>query len=447
MERTLIVLALALLVALYQIGAEPEAAPIVQASTAGGEIVAATARQQWAVDFAAAVGNSAPSAEIIALLVAWQGAENTTATFNPIATSQDMPGATIFNGDGVKNYASYQDGIDATARTLTYSYAGYADMLAGIQQNDAQRAFSGLYASPWGTNADNVQALYASALAELEQSPPAAPVDMAFAAQVSSSTLTASGDFGTNVRAALNANGGAIQNFTIQPGETWSFGHSIAPISAMGYLPNVGGNPGGGWCDLGALYVEVADQLGLESGVPPHGAGYGPRFPGILLDENGNGADLTITNTRPEPIAFHVIIDGDTFRVEAGSVQADVPATVGQASECPVDPCWQSGTGYSSGHPGVDLGASMGQAVYATMDGVAHTSTSWPCGNGLSITNGDTMTLMCHLSGYTVADGAEVRAGEQVAQAGSSGQSTGPHVHFEIRQNGINLDPSYVLGM
>lgn len=121
------------------------------------------------------------------------------------------------------------------------------------------------------------------------------------------------------------------------------------------------------------------------------------------------------------------------------------PAPAVSASACPVDPCWQSGSGYTSGHPGIDLGATLGQPVYATMDGRAHTSESWPCGNGLSITNGDTMTLMCHLSAFTVADGAEVHAGDQVAQAGSTGDSTGPHVHFEIRQNGANIDPSRVL--
>ena len=138
-------------------------------------------------------------------------------------------------------------------------------------------------------------------------------------AWVSSSTLQASGDFGTNVLAALNANNGAIQNFTIAPGDTWSFGHSIAPISGMGYLPPINGLPGAGWCNLGALYVEVADQLGLESGVPSHGAEYGPRFPGILLDENGNGADLTITNALGVPVTFRAIIEGDAYRIEAGT--------------------------------------------------------------------------------------------------------------------------------
>lgn len=303
----------------------------------------------------------------------------------------------------------------------------------------------------WGSAAGNLPAIPAALRSAPPQSaaeaPPPQSVPAPLAApQATSATLTASGDFGAAVQIALNANNGAIQNFVIAPGQTWSFGRSIKPISAMGPLPTVGGVPAGGWCDLSALYVEVADQLGLESHFPPHDGDHSPRFPGIWLSDANDDGDLTITNTRSEPIAFHTIIDGDTFRVEAGVVAPAAPQPSAQPSTCPVSPCWQSGTGYSSGHPGIDLGATLGQPVYATMDGVAHTSETWPCGNGLSITNGAVMTLMCHLSAFSVADGAAVHAGDQVAQAGSTGQSTGPHVHFEIRQDGINIDPSGVLG-
>lgn len=125
-----------------------------------------------------------------------------------------------------------------------------------------------------------------------------------------------------------------------------------------------------------------------------------------------------------------------------GTQVGQPPARV---SSCPLDPCWQSGSGYGPGHPGIDLGADLGQPVYATMDGTVALSTTWPCGNGLMITQGDRQTLMCHLSGFAVEDGAGVRAGDLVAYAGSTGESTGPHVHFEIRVNGVNIDPSEVL--
>jgi hypothetical protein len=130
------------------------------------------------------------------------------------------------------------------------------------------------------------------------------------------------GDVGVNVRAALAANGGALLGFTISPGATWSFGHAIAPISAMGYLPVVCGpagcNPGGGWCDLAAEYVKVADQLGLQSTFPAHIGVSDTRFPGILLDENGDGGDLTITNTTPAPATFRARVEGDSLIIEGG---------------------------------------------------------------------------------------------------------------------------------
>jgi murein DD-endopeptidase MepM/ murein hydrolase activator NlpD len=108
---------------------------------------------------------------------------------------------------------------------------------------------------------------------------------------------------------------------------------------------------------------------------------------------------------------------------------------------CPLDPCWQSGTGYSAEHPGIDLGAAQGQPVYATMGGVVRLSDTWPCGLGVEVREGDVSTLACHLSGFAVADGAAVSAGDVVGYAGSTGLSTGVHVHFEIRVGGVNVDP------
>lgn len=109
---------------------------------------------------------------------------------------------------------------------------------------------------------------------------------------------------------------------------------------------------------------------------------------------------------------------------------------------CPLDPCWQSGTGYTAAHPGIDLGANLGQPVYATMGGIAALSDTWPCGLGVMVTRGGVQALMCHLSGFAVADGAMVRVGDVVGYAGSSGLSTGVHVHYEIRIDGVNIDPS-----
>jgi hypothetical protein len=126
--------------------------------------------------------------------------------------------------------------------------------------------------------------------------------------------------------------------------------------------------------------------------------------------------------------AVHALVDG--WRGETAT-----------PPPCPLDPCWQSGTGYSADHPGVDLGATLGQPVYAVMDGVAEPSTTWPCGNGVMVTQGRRQALVCHLNSFAVASGETVRAGQQIGTAGSSGLSTGPHVHYEIRIDGVNVPP------
>jgi murein DD-endopeptidase MepM/ murein hydrolase activator NlpD len=126
-------------------------------------------RERWAHDLATRLGNPQPSADIVSLIVAWQTEENTTAAFNPLATSQDMPGATLFNSSKVKNYPDYQTGIEATAITLSYSYVGYAEILVGLQTNDPNRALAGLTASPWAEESgygNRIRALYQPAKAQ-----------------------------------------------------------------------------------------------------------------------------------------------------------------------------------------------------------------------------------------------------------------------------------------
>lgn len=119
-----------------------------------------TDREAWALDLLAAVGNSTPTADTIAFLVAWSqaedGGDDALSRFNPWNTSQPEPGSWTINSDGVRGYPDRETGLQAMVETLQANHAGYADILAGLQTNDPQRALDGLYASPWGTNADNV---------------------------------------------------------------------------------------------------------------------------------------------------------------------------------------------------------------------------------------------------------------------------------------------------
>jgi hypothetical protein len=85
----------------------------------------------------------------LAFLDAWQKAEGGSDD-NPFNTSQKWQGATIFNGDGVKRYASMEDGVEATAKTLRYGrYRGIVEALR--EGNNAHQAAVALANTAWGT--------------------------------------------------------------------------------------------------------------------------------------------------------------------------------------------------------------------------------------------------------------------------------------------------------
>ena len=94
-------------------------------------------------------------------------------------------------------------------------------------------------------------------------------------------------------------------------------------------------------------------------------------------------------------------------------------------------------------HSGIDLAAPLGTPVHATLAGRAHVLRS-SGGYGLHIVidhGGGLQSLYGHLSAVCVTDGELVAAGDVVGAVGSSGNSTGPHLHFEIRRNGEPEDP------
>ena len=86
----------------------------------------------------------------LVVMVAWQSAEGTTATWNPLATTYSMPGATDFNSVGVKNYTSLQQGLQAIARTLEAPGHGYEQIIAGLQASSDPTVTAGaINASDW----------------------------------------------------------------------------------------------------------------------------------------------------------------------------------------------------------------------------------------------------------------------------------------------------------
>ena len=77
------------------------------------------------------------------------------------------------------------------------------------------------------------------------------------------------------------------------------------------------------------------------------------------------------------------------------------------------------------------------------MDGVVtYSGVMSGYGNVVVISHGSMSTLYAHNSSLTVQVGQRVSGGQQIAVVGSTGQSTGPHIHFEVIINGSRIDPS-----
>jgi len=103
------------------------------------------------------------------------------------------------------------------------------------------------------------------------------------------------------------------------------------------------------------------------------------------------------------------------------------------------------GTVRTRGHQGVDYAAPLGTPLYATADGIVSFA-GWKGGYGNCLTIGhgtDYSTLYGHLTSFAegISDGVAVRAGELIGYLGSTGHSTGPHVHYELRLRGNYVDP------
>lgn len=105
--------------------------------------------------------------------------------------------------------------------------------------------------------------------------------------------------------------------------------------------------------------------------------------------------------------------------------------------------------GASSNHKGIDIGAAYGAAIVAAADGVVKSATySSTAGNYVMIDHGGGLyTVYMHCSSLSVSVGQSVSAGETIAGVGSTGISTGNHLHFGVSLNGSYVSPwSYLKG-
>ena len=95
-------------------------------------------------------------------------------------------------------------------------------------------------------------------------------------------------------------------------------------------------------------------------------------------------------------------------------------------------------------HSGMDFAASPGTGVYATGDGVVvkEESNYWGYGNIITIDHGyGYQTQYAHLKAFKVKKGQKVKRGQLIGTVGSTGKATGPHLHYEVLKNDVQVDP------
>ena len=99
-------------------------------------------------------------------------------------------------------------------------------------------------------------------------------------------------------------------------------------------------------------------------------------------------------------------------------------------------------TGKPNNHTGIDIPAPKGTKIMAAKSGVVVTSTyNNSYGNYVVVAHSDgTSTLYAHMSKRSVSEGQTVRQGDKLGEVGTTGSSTGNHLHFEFRVNGTRKD-------
>ncbi|MCX6034876.1 MAG: LysM peptidoglycan-binding domain-containing M23 family metallopeptidase, partial [Chloroflexi bacterium] len=179
-----------------------------------------------------------------------------------------------------------------------------------------------------------------------------------------------------------------------------------------------------------------------------------------ILNWPGNNIDLTSPDIKPDT---YVMVPGGHREFVQWLVPTVARGNSGTAalngSACGAGPVgssafvWPtgnhflSGNDYWNGHLGIDIAAGLGVPVWAADAGVVTMAQVYGgYGNMVMIDHGNGyITVYGHLSQINVVPCQGVAAGDLIGLAGSTGNSTGPHLHFEVRLNGGFVNPLYVL--
>lgn len=229
--------------------------------------------------------------------------------------------------------------------------------------------------------------------------------------------------FGISVNTILWANGLTARSY-IRPGDNLK----ILPTSGLVHRVVRGDTIG----KIASKYQAKAEDIISANNLQENGAD-------IVV-----GEDLVIPGGI-KPVTY-AVTSNNTYKplsqVTAPAPSVDTPAGSGYLWPAGVRRITQY---YGWRHTGLDIGGPVGTPLYASKAGTVKTSQcGWNGGYGCYIIvdhGGGVHTLYGHASQLYVSVGEQVSQGQTIAAMGSTGRSTGPHVHFEVRINGARLNP------
>ena len=254
--------------------------------------------------------------------------------------------------------------------------------------------------------------------------------------------------FGLRPESLLWANFDALQDnpHLLKPGQDLS----IPPVNGIVYTVSPGDTVESiaekYKVTVDAIYVDGFEWNQLKPGEQP--------APGVTLIIPGGSRDFkpwTLTAQVNAPSSGTASSSGAPVarNSNAGFCPSVQPGLVGTGSFIwPSAKHWLSGNPYAPWHPGIDIAATIGDPVYAADNGVVVYAgwNSWGYGNLVVIDHDNGwQTWYAHNSAIYVGCGQNVSKGSVISAAGSSGNSTGAHLHFETRFQGTLPNPFNVL--
>jgi murein DD-endopeptidase MepM/ murein hydrolase activator NlpD len=135
----------------------------------------------------------------------------------------------------------------------------------------------------------------------------------------------------------------------------------------------------------------------------------------------------------PEAPYGNPLHSGRTILTQGYAVGSHAPAAIWGAVDLALD---------GNGDGKADPEGTTGAPIYATSSGTARVKPdTWPAGNYLAIIGVRYKTAYAHLSRYAVQDGQAIQRGDLIGYVGATGDASGPHLHYEVWQDGQNVNP------